>query len=385
MAADVLLGHGFDIKLYERMPSLARKFLMAGKSGLNLSHNEDQTLFLSRFGEAETVLAPHINSFTANDIRDWAGQLGINTFVGTSGKIFPTDYKAAPLLRQWVRDLRARGLTTHIRHDWHGWDQMGELQFETPQGHVSEKADATILALGGASWSKLGSNGFWTPYLAKRDVDLAPFRPSNCGFDASWSNAMTQFAGTPIKTVELSFGDTTKRGDLVITETGVEGSTLYQLSARLRDALENEPSAVLHIDLLPDRTEGEIFDRLSQHRGKKSFSTHMQKVLKIRGAKLALLKECTDRTIFSDVSRLANSIKRLPLTLYSTRPIDEAISCAGGVLFSELDENLMIKKIPGLFCAGEMIDWEAPTGGYLLSACFATGRAAGHGVKSYLL
>lgn len=385
MAAEALVSRGARPHLFDAMPSLGRKFLMAGKSGLNLTHSEDYDAFVTRFGEANARLRPALDNFTPDDIRRWAEGLDIETFTGSSGRIFPTDFKAAPLLRHWLKRLRANGLTTHVRHRWQGWTDDGALKFETREGEVTVKADATILALGGASWPQLGSDAAWTTWLEDRGVEIAPFRPANCGFDVAWSPVMKErFAGTPVKAVVLSASNATHRGEFVVTEGGIEGSGVYALSANLRDAIAREGKATLTLDLTPDRSLERLTDDLKRPRGKASFANFLRKVTGLSNVKAALLRECLPKETFDNMEVLAKGIKALPLRLTATRPIEEAISSAGGIRFEAVDENFMLRKLPGVFCAGEMLDWEAPTGGYLLTACFATGKAAGDGLANWL-
>ena len=385
MAAEALVSRGARPHLFDAMPSLGRKFLMAGKSGLNLTHSEDYDAFVTRFGEANARLRPALDNFTPDDIRRWAEGLDIETFTGSSGRIFPTDFKAAPLLRHWLKRLRANGLTTHVRHRWQGWTDDKALRFETREGEVIFKAAATILALGGASWPQLGSDAAWTSWLEERGIEIAPFRPANCGFDVTWSSLMKErFAGTPVKSVALSAGNETHRGEFVVTESGIEGSGVYSLSACLRDAIARDGQATLTLDLTPDRNFERLTEDLKRPRGKASFTNFLRKVTGLSNVKAALLRECLPKETFDDMEALAKGIKALPLTLTATRPIEEAISSAGGIRFEAIDENFMLRNVPGVFCAGEMLDWEAPTGGYLLTACFATGKAAGQAAAKWL-
>jgi uncharacterized flavoprotein (TIGR03862 family) len=389
MAAEMLAQFGVQVDVYDAMPSVARKFLLAGKGGLNITHSEAFAPFLARYGEAAAALKPMLQAFDGEQLRAWVHALGIETFVGTSGRVFPKEMKAAPLVRAWLKRLRGQGVRFHARHRWLGWE--GDvLQFESPQGRVLVRAHATVLALGGASWQRLGSDGAWVPWLAARGVAIAPLVPSNCGFDVGWSaHLQEKCAGQPVKTVRASFVDAhgaqhAKSGELLVTATGVEGSLIYALSAPLRDALAVQGSATLLLDLLPHKTRDEVQSEVARPRGARSMSSHLQSRLNLAGAKAVLLRECTSAGDYKDPARLAAAIKALPIVLKAPRPIDEAISSAGGVTFSALDENLMLRSVPGVFCAGEMLDWEAPTGGYLLSACFATGRAAGLGAARWL-
>ncbi len=390
MAAEVLQKAGVQVDLYDAMPSVGRKFLLAGKGGMNLTHSEPLDQFLSRYGARRAQMAPMLKAFGPNELREWCRGLGIDTFVGSSGRVFPADMKAAPLLRAWLHRLRASGVRFHLRHRWVGWDNSEQLRFLTPAGGLSVQADATLLALGGGSWSRLGSDGAWVPLLSARGIAIAPLKPANCGFDCNWSEHLrSRFAGHPLKSVTISFTDQAgiahrRQGDLMITERGVEGGLIYALSAPLRDAIDAHDSTLLHIDLLPGRDLPRVIAEVSHPRGSRSMSSHLQSRLKLRGAKAALLRELATKEEFAHPPRLANAIKSLPLRLTATRPIDEAISSAGGVKFDALDKHLMARAQPGLFCAGEMLDWEAPTGGYLLTACFASGHVAGLGVLNWL-
>jgi uncharacterized flavoprotein (TIGR03862 family) len=390
MAAEVLLAGGVAVDVYEAMPSAGRKFLMAGKGGLNLTHSEAAPQFVSRYGSRQNEIAKLLGAFDADDLREWAHALGIETFVGTSGRVFPKEMKAAPLLRRWLHHLRAAGMKLHVRHRWQGWNDEGALVFSTPQGERTVRADALILALGGGSWGKLGSDGAWVPMLGQRGVPVARLRSANCGFDIGWSEYFrTRFAGEPVKTVLASFTDAAGRthrqkGELVVTESGIEGGVVYALSAPLRDAIESRGEAVLHLDLLPGHPLERVTAEVSHPRGKRSLSTHLQGRLGLKGVKAGLLREALTKEEMANPALLAATIKSLPLRLIATRPLDEAISTAGGVAFEALDERLMIRSLPGVFCSGEMLDWEAPTGGYLLTACFASGRAAGAGALEWL-
>jgi uncharacterized flavoprotein (TIGR03862 family) len=390
MAAETARGGGVEVDLYDAMPSIGRKLLLAGKGGLNLTHSEPLEPFLSRYGPRRTQIEPVIKDFGPEALRAWAQALGIKTFVGSSGRVFPQDLKAAPLLRTWLRRLRKAGVRFHVRHRWIGWNQEGALLFRTFEDESRPvHADATILALGGGSWPKLGSDARWVDILQKRGVSIAPLRPANCGFDVEWSDHIrTKFAGHPVKSVAVIVakpsGSFWQQGEFVITKTGVEGGVIYAVSAYLRDQIEAEGSAILKLDLAPDRDQARLTRELSRPRGKRTMATHLQRRAHIAGVKAALLREVIPKEDFADPIRLAAAIKSLPVKLVAARPMAEAISTAGGVRFEELDERLMIRKLPGLFCAGEMLDWEAPTGGYLLTACFATGRTAGAGAVTWL-
>ncbi|MBC7876640.1 MAG: TIGR03862 family flavoprotein [Anaerolineales bacterium] len=388
MAAEVLSGHDVKVNVYDSMPSLGRKFLMAGKSGLNLTHSESLEQFVSRYGKRSKEIEKWLKDFTPDDLREWALGLGVETFVGTSGRVFPKEMKASPLLRAWLKRLSDSGVTFHLRHKWIGWNKDKSLKFETPDGDKSIKADAVILALGGGSWARLGSDGAWVNWLSQAGVNVEALKPSNCGFDVAWSpHFREKFNGHPIKSVVLSFELFRQQGEFIVTEEGVEGSLIYAASALIRDAIETKGNAIVSLDMAPDRSHEWLVDKLSKPRGSRSVSSHLEKTVGIKGVKMGLLYEFVpkeDFTSAASVERLASFIKQLPIPLIKARPLDEAISTAGGVMFESLDENLMIRDLPGVFCAGEMLDWEAPTGGYLLTACFASGRAAGKGVMNRL-
>jgi uncharacterized flavoprotein (TIGR03862 family) len=385
MAAEVLGAHGVSVDLYEALPSPGRKLLFAGKSGLNITHTEPYERFLGRFGSTQSWLQPALDAFPPDAVRQWATDLGIETFVGSSGRVFPVGFKAAPLLRAWLRRLADSGATLHTRHRWQGWDDAGALMFETRDGPVAVHADATVLALGGASWPRLGSNGQWQSWLASRGVEITPFLPSNVGFDVAWSaHFLERFEGVPLKGVGLHAAGKWARGDVVITANGIEGGAVYELSSSLRDAIAQDGSTILSFDLLPDRSEAQIRERLERPRGKRSRSNHLRQSVGLTGAKAALLREGQGTEDPADARRLAALIKAFPLQLLAPRPVAEAISSAGGVMREAVGQDYMLKEMPGVFCAGEMLDWEVRTGGYLLSACFATGRAAGAGAARWL-
>lgn len=384
MAAEVLSQSGVKVDLYDSMASLGRKFLMAGKSGLNLTHSESYSTFITRYGSRQTEMAAHLQHFKPDDLLAWVKELNIETFVGTSGRVFPTAMKASPLLRAWLQRLQTRGVTFHTRHRWIGW-QDSQLVFDSPAGIVKIKPDATILALGGASWPKLGSRGDWAPWLEKLGVEVKPFRPANCGFSVNWSQHFSEkFQGHPLKPVVLSFKNFKQQGEFVVTKTGVEGSLIYVASAMLRDAIESTGGATLTLDLAPDLSKEKLITALARGRGSRSISSHIQRTTGIKGVKLGLLYEFIPKPDFANIEKLADAIKALRIPLSAPNPIATAISSAGGIPFSELDDHLMLRKIPGVFCAGEMLDWEAPTGGYLLTACFATGRSAGLSALKWL-
>jgi len=391
MAAEVIAAGGMRVDVYDAMPSVGRKFLMAGKGGLNLTHSEALQPFLARYGARRAQVEPWLAAFGPEALRAWAHALGVETFIGSSGRVFPKDMKAAPLLRAWLRRLRESGVVFHMRHRWLGWHEDGALKFNTPNGVLGVRADATLLALGGGSWARLGSDGAWTSLLAARGVNVAPLQPSNCGFDCSWSvHFRTRYAGQPVKSIIASFiGDNRvaqrQQGECIITVSGIEGGVIYALSASLRDAIDAHGSgATLHLDLAPGRSLQQLTRDLSTSRGKRSLSNHLQNQAGISGVKAGLLREVANAADLADPARLAALIKALPLQLTAPRPLDEAISSAGGVSFDSLNEHLMLRELPGVFCAGEMLDWEAPTGGYLLTACFASGRVAGGGVVDWL-
>ena len=407
MAAEVLACAGVAVDLYDAMPSVGRKFLLAGKGGLNLTHSEPAEAFFGRYGERRVWMESMLRRFGPAELREWAQGLGIATFVGSSGRVFPADLKAAPLLRAWLHRIRGLGVGFHMRHRWVGWSEptgrAGEiaLAFETPAGAQIVQADAVLLALGGASWSRLGSDGAWVTLLQARGAELAPLQPSNCGFDAAhvdaggneqpgWSEHFRmRHAGAPVKNAALSCvgpgGRTfSQAGEFVVTDGGVEGSLIYAASAWLRDAITADGRAVAHLDLLPGRSAEWVAREVVHPRGSRSLTTHLKARLGLDGVKASLLRELLPRAVMDDPARLAAAIKALPLTLIAPRPIDEAISTAGGVRFEAMDEHCMLQRLPGVFCAGEMLDWEAPTGGYLLTASLSSGAWAGHGVLQYL-
>ncbi len=384
-AADALLAAGHAVDLYDAMPSLGRKFLLAGKGGLNLTHSEPLQPFVERYAEAAPWLAPLLTAHPPQALRDWAAALGVDTFVGSSGRVFPAEMKAAPLLRAWLHRLRGQGLRVFVRHRWLGWRDDGALRFATPQGEARVQAAATVLALGGGSWARLGSDGAWVPWLQAAGAEVAPLRPSNCGFDVGWSEHLaSRFAGAPLKGVAIEFQGRRVQGECVVTAGGLEGSLVYAFSAALREAIARDGHATLQLDLLPARSAAQVQQAVAHPRGARSLASHLKSRLKLDGAKAALLWECTPRAARDDPAALAAAIKALPVTLRAPRPLDEAISSAGGVCRAALDDGLMLRARPGVFCAGEMLDWEAPTGGYLLTACFATGWFAGQGAAEWL-
>ena len=388
MAAEVLADaavDGLEIAVFDAMPSVGRKFLMAGKGGMNITHAEALPDFVRRYGARQQEVGRLIDGFNPQALREWIHRLGIDTFVGTSGRVFPTEMKAAPLLRAWLHRLRLAGVHFHVRHRWQGWTADGALRFSTPDGERDVVADAVILALGGGSWAKLGSDGAWLPLLAARDVDIAPLRPSNCGFDVAWSDHFSRrFAGQPVKPVVASVAACAQQGEFNITASGIEGGLIYALSAPLRDALERDGQAILHLDLAPGRSLERLSAELSRPQGRDSLANHLRRRIGLEGVKAGLLRELLPPAALTAPNLLAAGIKALPVPVTATRPIDEAISTAGGVRFEGLDEKLMLRQMPGVFCAGEMLDWEAPTGGYLLTACLASGRQAGLGMADWL-
>ncbi|BCY00996.1 TIGR03862 family flavoprotein [Stutzerimonas stutzeri] len=387
MAAEVLGQAGVNVDLYDAMPSVGRKFLLAGVGGMNITHAEDYAAFVSRYAERAGDLRPLLDAFSPDSLREWIHGLGIDTFVGSSGRVFPSDMKAAPLLRAWLKRLRESGVQLHTRQRWLGWDEHGALRIAGPQGETQVEADATLLALGGGSWARLGSDGAWVALLQNSGIAIAPLQPANCGFEvAGWSEHLREkFAGAPLKTVSLALpGEAPRKGEFVLTATGIEGSLVYALSAPIRNTINRDGAATVLLDLLPDRNLTQIASALARPRGSQSMAKHLHRQLKLDGVKAALLRELTDTTTFQAPQALAAAIKALPIRLVRPRPLDEAISSAGGVPFEELDEDLMLRRLPGVFCAGEMLDWEAPTGGYLLTACFASGRAAADGMLRWL-
>ncbi len=387
MAAEVLSQAGFKVDLYDSMPSVGRKFLLAGVGGMNITHSEAYPAFLSRYAERAPMIAPLLRGFGAEALCEWIHRLGVDTFVGSSGRVFPTDMKAAPLLRAWLKRLRDAGVVIHTRHRWLGWNADNSLRIASPEGELSITPTATLLALGGASWARLGSDGNWLPLLEQRGVQIAPLQAANCGFEVSaWSKLLrSKFAGAPLKNIAMGLqGQTLRLGECVLTQTGVEGSLIYALSAQIREAINQLGSATVEIDLLPGKPLADVQKALGKPRGSRSMSKHLHSQLGIDGVKAALLRELAPAEAFADPGLLARAVKFLPLTLIKPRPLDEAISTAGGVTFEAMDERLMLSSLPGMFCAGEMLDWEAPTGGYLLTACFASGRAAGLGMIEWL-
>ena len=385
MAAETAVAAGLAVDLYEAMGSVGRKFLIAGKGGLNLTHSEPRPAFDARYRERSGEVGRWLDRFDADALRDWARAHGVETYVGSSGRVFPIDRKAAPLLRGWVRRLRDAGVRFHVHHRWLGWDDTGALRFDTPQGEMRAIADRVVLALGGGSWPQLGSDGAWQDLLRARGVDVAPLQPANCGFDLGWSPFLAQrHAGAPLKHVVAHWRDANgnehaRQGECVISETGIEGSLVYALSADLRETIARDGSAILEFDLAPERSLESLQVALARPANGRSLGERLRRLAGLDAAKVALFHEVLDKAQLADTDLLARTIKRLPLRLSRPRPLAEAISSAGGVRLETLDDQLMCKALPGVWCAGEMLDWEAPTGGYLLTACFASGRLAALG------
>lgn len=390
MAAETLRAAGLQVDLYDAKGSVGRKFLIAGKGGMNLTHSDPFDIFVTRYHERQDAVATWLRGFDADALRAWARGLGVDTFVGTSGRVFPSDLKAAPLLRGWVRRLREQGVRFHVQHRWLGWNDEGALRFATPDGETVVQTDATVLAMGGGSWPELGSDGAWVDALDAKGIATAPLQPSNCGFDIGWSEHLaTRFAGEPLKPVVAHWQEADgkahqRQGECVLTATGIEGSLVYALSPMLRDAIARDGEAVLVLDLLPGRDEADLARRLAKPRGSRSLSDHLRREAGVTGVRAALLYEVLDKAALADPAKIAATLKRFPFRLQRPRPIAEAISSAGGVPIEALDEHLMLRALPGVFAAGEMLDWEAPTGGYLLTACFASGRRAAQGVIDWL-
>lgn len=386
-AAEILSGKGCAVEIYERKPSPGRKFLLAGRGGLNLTHSEPLEKFLKKYGPAEEFLAPVIRDFTPDDLRAWCEGLGEKTFIGSSGRVFPQSFKASPLLRSWLSRLSAQGVKFHFQHDWTGWDQNNNPVFSTDSKMFSVKTDAVLLALGGASWPRLGSDGSWTDILKDKNVSLTPLRPANCGFSVSWSDTFkARYAGQPVKPLVLSCGGQSVQGEMTVTANGVEGGGIYALSTLLRDEIERAGRAVLTLDLRPSLSAEELAVRLGKPSKGKSFSTFLRSVIGLTPVSAALLMDSPDRKELPALppQALAHRIKHHELVLERPFDIGRAISTAGGIRRDTLDENFMLKGLPGVFAAGEMLDWEAPTGGYLLQATFATGAAAAYGILAWL-
>ncbi|BFG74764.1 TIGR03862 family flavoprotein [Paraburkholderia terrae] len=396
MAAEALASGGARVDVYDAMPSVGRKFLMAGKGGMNITHSEAIEPFLGRYGKRRADIAPLLDAFGPHALRAWLDELGVATFVGSSGRVFPTDMKAAPMLRAWLHRLRETGVQFHMRHKWIGWAEPASsdthgLRFATPEGERDVSADAVVFALGGGSWARLGSDAAWVPLMQQREIPVAPLLPANCGFDADWTDYFRErYAGQPVKPVSIAIESVDgtvqhRQGEFVVTSTGIEGSLVYALSAVIRDRLLANGEATITLDLAPGLSAQRVIDEVTRPRGSRSMSSHLHSRIGITGVKLGLLHECLSKENFTDAAKLAQAIKSLPLRLTHARPIDEAISSAGGIPFEAFDGALMIRRLPGVFCAGEMLDWEAPTGGYLLTACFASGLVAGRGALAYIL
>ena len=389
MAAEVLAQSGAAVTVYDAMPSAGRKFLMAGRGGLNLTHSEALPSFLARYGKAAPQLAAAIDAFPPDALRAWSEALGQPTFVGSSGRVFPKAMKASPLLRAWLRRLDGMGVQFKLRHRWTGWDERGHLRFQTLDGPIAVEARATVLALGGASWPRLGSDAAWVEMLAAKGVTMSPLKPANCGFTVAWSDIFRdRFEGQPLKSVALSFGPRTVRGEAIVARTGIEGGAIYALSADLREAILDSGQATLHIALRPDLATDALTARLSAPKAKQSLSNWLRKAAQLSSVGIGLLQEAAiaSGTPLSSLSpeNLAALINAVPIKLNGIAPIARAISTAGGISFDELDAGFMLRRLPGVFAAGEMLDWEAPTGGYLLQASFATGGAAGKGALNWL-
>ena len=390
LAAEQLCGAGYKVDLYDAMPTVGRKFLLAGLGGLNITHAEDCAGFSRRYAQDQKNLQAILDDFTPDDLRTWCKELGIATFVGTSGRVFPEAMKAAPLLRAWLARLKTQGLTVYPKHRWSGWDESGSITLESPTVAFSRPYDVLILALGGGSWKKLGSDGKWLPVLKSKGVSVAPLVSSNCGFLTDWSTHLKEnYAGLPLKSVALSFKSTDGRhekrlGELILTERGVEGSLIYAFSRRLREAIEEMSEATFYLDLCPNHSPEQLINVLKKKPRNKSLSTFLKTRLKQDAAKRALLFERLDKKDWDNTTSLVECLKNLPVTVTATTPIDEAISTAGGVHFEALSTDLMVKSLSGVFCAGEMVNWDAPTGGYLLTACFGMGRRAGLAASKYL-
>lgn len=389
MAGEVLAQGGAGVTVYDAMPSAGRKFLMAGRGGLNLTHSEAQPEFLKRYGAASPLLMSAIDAFPSDRLRGWSEALGQPTFVGSSGRVFPQAFKASPLLRAWLRRLDSIGVRFALRHRWTGWDAEGRLLFQTPDGQRTIDARATVLALGGASWPRLGSDGAWVETLGAKGVKISPLRPANCGFAVAWSDIFRdRFQGQPLKAIELSFGSHRLRGEAIITRTGIEGGAIYALSRELREAIAASGHAILTVALRPEIKMDELVARLSAPKGKQTFSNFLRKAAHLPPVAIGLLQEAamaSDATLSSrSAASLAGLINAVPVRLTGTAPIARTISTAGGIAFDELDADFMIRRLPGVFASGEMLDWEAPTGGYLLQASFATGAAAGRGALKWL-
>jgi uncharacterized flavoprotein (TIGR03862 family) len=390
IAAEYLITHGINVDVFEGKPAVLRKFLVAGKGGLNLTRAEDFDLFLSRYLERASFLSPFLTKFGPSELRSWVEELGFSTFVGSSGRVFPSDMQAVPLRRAWIQRLEQQGVRFHLNHRWLGWNLEKGLIFQTKSGNVAIHPDAAVLALGGASWSKTGSDGKWSEILQKQGILISAFKPANCGFDVGWSEHFRdRYQGSAIKSVVLRFQPANgkpiqQKGEFLATKYGVEGNLIYSFSAPIRDEILSNGKAIIHLDLTPDWTQDQLLTKLSKPRGSRSIASHLEKSIGLRGVKSGLLWEFLLRSTMNNPEELVSFIKALPIPLLAPRPLEEAISSAGGVRFEDLNNYLMLNAMPGVFCAGEMLDWEAPTGGYLLTACFSTGRSAAEGVLNWL-
>ncbi len=385
MAAERLAEQGLGVDLFEAMPTVGRKFMLAGKSGLNITHSETYDRFVTRYGSASAALRASLDGFTPENLRAWAEMLGSETFVGSSGRVFPVHMKASPLLRNWLKRLDNQGVAIHVRHRWTGFGADGSLTFETPTGERTVYPSGTLLTLGGASWPRLGSDAAWVRILTEKGIVIKSLEAANNGFNVAWSETFRdRFAGSPVKSVVASADELSLPGEFVVTRDGVEGSLVYAVSKTLRDQLTHGNGAIFRLDLAPGRTVERLASDIERQNPKQSFSNRLRKAAGIDGVKAGLVRECLDEATRGDARRLAAALKSLPIKVDSPRPIAEAISTAGGIAFDELTPELMVKRRPGLFVAGEMLDWEAPTGGYLLTACFATGRAAADGMARWL-
>ncbi len=389
MAAEVLSQGGLRVDLFDSMPSAGRKLLVAGKGGLNLTHAESREQFLSKYGDRRSYLEPFLDKFGPEELVKWVHELGTDTFIGTSKRVFPVGMKTYPVLRAWLIRLREAGVVMHMRHKWRGWNKEGAICFDTPEGLVGINPKVMVLALGGGSWARLGSTGEWVDILQERGIKVAKLKPSNCGFDVPWSDHFrSRYEGFPLKSVAIIKAGSQeiadhKRGEFVVTKHGVEGSLIYAFSAMLRDEIEIFGKTSIKVDLAPGWSYERLLEKLSLPRGSRTISGHLEKSVHLKGVKVGLIREFIPKEDLYTPDRLATAIKGLTIPLTASRPLDEAISSAGGICFDELNSRLMIRSLPGVFCAGEMLDWEAPTGGYLLSGCFATGRVAGEGALDW--
>ena len=385
MAAEALASKGIKADIFDAMPTAGRKFLMAGKSGLNISHTKELSAFIAEYGDSQEALAPSLSDFNAKHSVDLMTSLGIESFTGSSGRIFPKSMKTAPLLRKWLQSLDARGTKLHTRHKWTGWSEDGALIFQSSNTELQYKAKATIFALGGGSWPRLGSDASWVDLFKAKSIAINPLKPANCGFDVSWSeHFLSRNEGQAVANVLAHFAESTIKGSFVITKDGVEGGSVYTLSSKIRDAIEKSGPTTLTIDLTPDKSEVDLAKALARQRGSKSMSNHIRRTTGLTGVKAQLLRECVPSEAFNDPAALASAIKALPLTLERPRPLTEAISTAGGVSFDALDDAFMVKSMENTYCAGEMLNWEAPTGGYLITACMATGSRVGNAIAERL-